>query len=327
MEREMRLASVGLAVLTLVVILVAVGGSGGSPDGISVREQTIAAGNVSGGTVTLSVDSRLGHRGGTAENVSVLVRAIDEETGFVTTQGTRAIGSVSGNREVSVVQNLSVPRKGTYEIETVVFADGQRVSSGRTRVTGISALQPDYARTGVEFHRFEGFDTGGLPPIQFSIEGVTDNRTTLNVSTYLTNAGDQPNDQLTVTFLARQVDSNIVADKTVVSVGTIEPGRTTTPAASLTVPDNYNYRLVAIVQKDGVIVATAQSTATLNPSNPVSVETDQGGQDTLETGDFERETPEPAQQRETASGSGPGFTPVAVVVALVVLGLVARHRE
>lgn len=343
MERESMLAG-GAIVVVAVALLVAAtvpgalaeGQTTDEPSRLDVREQTIAAGAVSGGSATLRVDSRLRHVGGPAENVTVLLRAVDTETQMVATEQTSELRTIEDNREVSVVQNLSVPRNGEYRVRTIVFADGRRVASGTKTVSGVGALQPEYAQTGIEFHSFEGYGTSELPPIHFSIADTAGDEATLNVSAYLTNAGDEPNEALDVTLLARQADSNIVADKTVVGVGTVEPGRTASPSAELTVPDEYNYKLMAIAQKDDVIVDTAQATATLDPDQSVTVNNSED-EDTLDTSDFEdgadggdgeadgRE--DGGEESETVSGSGPGFGFLVAVIALVASALLLRRNQ
>jgi hypothetical protein len=339
MDREMKLVGAAGAVLVAAALFVVV--SPGAladatpdppPSELTVREQTIAAGEVTGGTATLSVRSRLSHGGGPGENVTVLVRAVNLDTDLVAAETTEEVGSVEGTREVPVVQNVSVDREGDYRIETLVYQDGERVASGRKTVRGVGGLQPAYARTGVEFHSFEGFGSGQLPPIQFSITETAGSSATLNVTAYLSNTGDVANDELKITLLARQADSNIVADRSVKRVGSIRPGRTATPSTLLTVPDDYNYKLMAIVQNDGVLVGTAQAAATLNPNQTVTIDTNNSTADTLDTSDFEtdegvQQTERAPDERETTSSSGPGFGVGAVAVAVLVVAIYARRFQ
>lgn len=339
MDREMKLVGAAGAVLVAAALFVVV--SPGAladatpdppPSELTVREQTIAAGEVTGGTATLSVRSRLSHGGGPGENVTVLVRAVNLDTDLVAAETTEEVGSVEGTREVPVVQNVSVDREGDYRIETIVYQDGERVASGRKTVRGVGGLQPAYARTGVEFHSFEGFGSGQLPPIQFSITETAGSSATLNVTAYLSNTGDVANDELQITLLARQADSNIVADRSVKRVGSIRPGRTATPSTLLTVPDDYNYKLMAIVQNDGVLVGTAQAAATLNPNQTVTIDTNNSTADTLDTSDFEtdegvQQTERAPDERETTSSSGPGFGVGAVAVAVLVVAIYARRFQ
>ena len=338
MERETKLLGAAGAVLVAAALFVAVAPGALAdatpdppPSELSVREQTIAAGDVTGGTATLSVRSRLSHDGGPGENVTVLVRAVDLDTDLVAAETTEEVGSVEGTREVPVVQNISVDRDGDYRIETIVFQDGERVASGAKTVRGVGGLQPAYARTGVEFHSFEGFGSGQLPPIQFSITETAGPSATLNVTAYLTNTGDVENDQLRITFLARQADSNIVADRSVRQVGSIRPGRTATPATLLTVPDDYNYKLMAIVQNDGVLIGTAQAAATLNPNQTVTVDANNSTTDTLDTSDFEtdegvRQT-ESAAEAQTTGSARPGFGVGVAAVAVLVVAIYARRFQ
>lgn len=340
MERETKLVGAAGAVLVAAALFVVVAPGALAdatpdppPSELTVREQTIAAGEITGGTATLSVRSRLSHDGGPGENVTVLVRAVDLDTDLVAATTTRTVGSVEGTREVPVVHNMGVDREGDYRIETIVYQDAERVASGRKTVRGVGGLQPAYARTGVEFHSFEGFGSGQLPPIQFSIVETEGSSATLNVTAYLTNTGDVANDQLQITFLARQADSNIIADRQIRQVGSVRPGRTATPSTLLTVPDNYNYKLMAIVQNDDVLIGTAQAAATLNPNQTVTVNTTNATADTLDTSDFDMDSEETEQpereagERGTTSEGGPGFGVGVAALAVLVVAIYARRFQ
>ncbi|MFC7019070.1 MULTISPECIES: DUF7490 domain-containing protein [Haloarcula] len=299
------------------------------PSHLDLRETTVNATDVGGESVTLVLDSRIAHRGGTARNVTVETRVVDAETGLVTTTRRQSLGNVTGEREVSVETELTVEREGGYRIETLVFADGERRTTSRTEVRNVDALTPAYARSSVSFHRFEG-SAAGLRPIAYRIQSVADNRTTLNVSVYFTNRGDEPAGDLTLRLRARQADSNVVADETRLRVGQIRPGRTETVTAELTVPDGYNYWLDGILLSDGVIVATESAPANLDPQETLAVnETrrDVGFQsgDFAEEPERERATEAPARE-STVGGSGPGFTAVAALTALLA-GTIALARR
>ncbi|MFB6308119.1 MAG: PGF-CTERM sorting domain-containing protein, partial [Haloarculaceae archaeon] len=240
------------------------------PSQLDLRpDSPIAVQSVRGETVTLRLDSRLAHRGGPAENVTVEVRAIDAETGLLADSVTTDVGDIEGDREVSVPTNITVERAGGYRLETIVYEDGERVTSGRRTISGVGTLTPEYARSSVQFQRF---DTQGadLPTITYAIENVSDGRTTMRVSTYLTNTGDESAGDVTLLVRARQADSNVIADTTTVRTGTIRPGRTITQEVELSVPDGYNYWLDAILMKDGVVVGTASEPANLDPTETLT---------------------------------------------------------
>ena len=299
---------------------------------LDIREVTIAPGAVSGQTATLSIEARLTHRRGPSNNVTVLYRAVDAQSGLLEASREVSVGTVTEDRELAVVGNLSVEREGSYRIRTVVFQDGARVAERTTEVRGVGTLQPAYARTTVGFHRFaeSGAD---LPVIEYSIADVTGNRTTLQVSAALTNAGDTRAGGLRLELTARQADSNIVADRETVEVGQIAPGETATPTTELTVADGYNYYLDAVLWKDGVIVGTARSAANLNPTERLRVN-ETRREIGLQVGDFEDGVSTKAPTRErtptpmpeaTAAGGQPGFTVISAILAVAAMAMAGRY--
>jgi len=294
------------------------------PAALGVADLYIAPGPVSGDEATLAVETRIDHRGGPAENVTLLLRAVGLESGLVETTREVDVAPIAGDREVAVVENLTVPREGGYRIEAVAYVDGERRASGSKSVRGVGSLQPEYARTTVRFHRFSRTDQ---PSIEYSIAGVSDDRATLRVRTFLTNAGGEAPDGLRLALTARQAESGIVADEADVEVGSIAPGRTATPEAEIVVPDGYNYYLDAVLWKDGVIVGSARSVANLDPQETISanVTTRDVG---LEVSDFERDgegAPERERPAATESAGQPGFTAALGVVALFGAVLLARR--
>jgi len=337
MDPERTLAAGAAVVLAATVLLAAlVPGIVATPEEEDVRpsrfdvtETTITPGEVGGTTATLSVTTRLDHFGGEAENVTVLVRATDADTGLVTTTVRKDLGTVEGDREVAVTANLSVPREGGYRIETIVYDDGRRVRTGETTVRGVGTLRPDYAESSLDFERFDGAPAS-FPAVEYSVESVEGNRTTLNVSAYLTNAGDEPAGDVRLVVTARQVDSNIVADRASTAVESVRAGRTVTPSVELEVPSRYNYYLDAVLWRDDVIVSTARAPASLDPTEVVRTNTTTR-ETGLEVGDFaEEEERTPAEEpqstgRPITESAGPGFGVGAAVVALVGAGLLARR--
>lgn len=292
---------------------------------LAIQDTTIGAGQVSGETATLTVTSYLRHDGGPAENVTVVYRAIDTDTGLIATTVKREVGTVSGGGELTVTGNVSVERQGGYQIATFVYRNDRRVEAARTTVNGVGELQPSYADSTLRFHRFEGLSN--LPAVQYSIADVEGNRTTMDVSTFLTNAGDEPAGNLRVVVQARQADSNIVADRAEMRVREVTPGATTSPSTTLTVADGYNYYLDAVLYRDGVIVGTTQSAANLNPTETLS--TNETHRDVgLEVKDFEQGRGDRAIDEPTPTPidtEQPGFSIGAVAAALFILVLLVRR--
>ncbi|WP_152042692.1 DUF7490 domain-containing protein [Salinigranum salinum] len=295
------------------------------PGPVRIAETTIAPGTVSGETTVLHVQTRLDHRGNPTENVSVRFRATDAESGFVAATETVEVGTLERDGETLVETNLTVEREGGYRIEATVFRDDERIGTGGKVVSGLGGLTPEYARTSVGFSQSEA-----LPPVAFSVASVENDRTTLDLAATLTNRGDGPSEDLRVTVVLRQADSNIVAARSEAQVGTIRPGRTEQVTTQVAVPSEYNYYIDAVLWKDGVVVDTARSAANLDPTERISVnetrrEVDLRVEDF--SGDDDRvETAEPEATFETSS-SAPGFGVGVAVVALLSLALLARRWD
>lgn len=291
-------------------------------------ESTLRAVDVGGETVSLQVDTRITHHGGPAENVTVELRAVDAETGLLADRQVTELGTVTGGRTVSVRSNLTVERAGGYRIETLVYEDGRLETQGRRSIRGVESLTPAYARSSIRFHEFGGSD-GNVPSITYSVVSVENERVRLNVSTFLTNGGDEPAGDVSLRLRARQAESNAIADQTTVPVDTIRPGRTRSLSAALSVPDEYNYWLDAVLVRDGVIVQTASEPANLNPTRTIErdvTETEVG----FSSGDFAAtDQPDRGDDRPTgtASASGPGFGTAVALAALVAVGLLAIRRK
>ncbi|MFC7128384.1 DUF7490 domain-containing protein [Haloferax chudinovii] len=294
------------------------------PGPVDVAGVSIAAGQATGETVTLEIETRIDHRGNPTENVSVLVRAVDAESGLLTTTQELDVGTLSKAGETATTTNLTVPREGGYDVEVVLYSDDERVDEARKSVRGVSAIKPPYLRSTTSFT-----DSEALPPVSFAIAETGEDRTTLDLTATLTNAGDAPAEDLSVLFVLRQAESNIVASRTTVDAGTIETGRTETVDASASVPNDYNYYIDAVLLRDGVVIDTARGAANLNPTRTISV--NQTREDVeLRVEDFENgdggDAPQATDYEQTeTSSSAPGFGPLVAVVGLLAAVFVARR--
>jgi PGF-CTERM protein len=302
---------------------------------LELREAPIAPANATGDEVTLEVTNWLAHTGAPVENVSLLVRVTDTDSGLIATRTRTDVGTVDADGDYPVVTNVTVDRTGGYDIETLVFADDERVARGTASVDGLSAIRPDVPGSGLNFHRF---GSAGLPTITYSIESAAAGDVRMNATAFLTNQGSRPAEDLELLIRARQSDSNIVADRAVVPVSDVRPGRTAQPGVSLTVPDNYTYRLDAVLTRDDVIVDARSAVADLDPVRNVSVNRSTESVD-LDADDFDEEDdasvddagdrPETtATGYDTDGGNGPGFgAALALVAVLGTATLLARRHS
>lgn len=300
------------------------------PSRVDLVELTIAPGAVGGENATIRATPYVRQRGGDAENVTVLLRAVDQDTGFVAATRELEYGTLKNDVEVAASGALTVERQGDYDIEAVVYVNGSRVERGSREVRGVGSLTPAYRDTPLRFQEFDA----GMPVIEYQIRNVEDNRSTLAVSTYLTNTGASPTNDLRLVLTARQNGSNVVADRTTVDVARIGSGKTATPSGELVVPDDYNYYLDAVLWRDGTVVATARSTANLAPGTGLTVDENASRDETFEAGEFERSEEDDGnggggdEQPPTTieSGGQPGFGVAVSALALLAAALVARRQ-
>lgn len=360
MNREAALiaAAVALAAVTTVGALAVPGAVANpttsesvEPPGFAqVVEVTFAAEEVSGGTATLSIDTYLAHEGGDVENVTVVHRATDTATGLVEATTELEVGDLdgvetvdgddrrsdlrhrfgsAGHTEHVVPGEIDLPREGDYEIETIVYEDDARVETVGRTIEGVDSLTPTYADTDVGFHHFGsryGYGSSSLPAIRYAVDSVDGGEVTLEVASMLTNSGDDLESGLAVELVARQADSNVVADSATVDPGTIDPGETVQPTVDLTVPEGYDYSLDATLWKDGSIVGTERVAANIGPGELTVEDADREGG--LQVSDFETDGEFDGVPDGDDAGDGtPGFGVVAGLLAFLLAVALARQFE
>lgn len=340
MQREKLLAG-GLAAIVVVTLLTAtlVPGILSSVDDdvsqghlhLNEGDSTIRVLSVPGDVVELQLDSRIAHTGGPTENVTLEVRAIDDDSGLLADDQEQSVGEVSSGRTVSIPTNVTVPREGGYTIETILYQDGVREGKWDRSISGVDSLTPDYARSSIEFQRFRANDEG-FGAVATSVRSTSGDRATLNVTSHLRNSGSTSSGDVRVRVRARQAESNLVADSTTTRIGSIDPGVTRGVGADLTVPDRYNYWIDAILLSDGVVVGTATAPANLLPNETLDRSAPEDEEDGFSTGDFAEDGDDGAQsdrgdQTTTATPAGPGFGAAAALVAIVAAALLAARRQ
>ena len=331
-ESALAIAAVGVVALALLVAAVVPGAVADPSEGDPIRpgpvriaDVAVQPGNVSASTAVLRVDTSLAHYGNPTRNVTVRVRAIDSESGFVETTETVRVGDLSGDREVTAPANLTVRREGGYRIETVVYRDGERIAAESGTVSGLEGLTPEWAKSSVRFA-----ETGALPALSYSIAESDDNRTSLAIEAALTNGGDDSAENLRLTIVLRQAESNVVAARQSASVGAVGPLETATAGTEVTVPSGYNYYVDAILWKGDVVVDTARSAANLDPTRQISVEQTETEVE-FEASDFESQdgggggesSPSPTE----TGASTPGFGAGVAVAAILAVALLVWRRE
>lgn len=331
-ERQFIAAAAAVALVSTAVVVVVPGALATPSDDpvrpgrVSLVDVTVAENGVTGETATLTVETRLSHGGPPAPNVTVAVRALDADSGLLTTSHDVEVGTVTGERERVARTNLTVPREGGYRIETVVYVDGRRTDAGTRTVSGLSALTPPRSQSTVAFA-----DTGAVPPVTVSVENASGDQTRLGVTTALANGGDEAVSDLAVRVVLRQAESNVLAADRTTAVGRVRPGRTADATVDVAVPAEFNYRVDAVLLRDGVVLDTAVGAVNLDPRRTVDPDVTEQ-EVTFDAGEFERgdgrdrDRPQ-ATEGPVSGGGAPGFGPLAPVVAALALAALALTRS
>lgn len=300
------------------------------PGPVDVAELSVQPGAVAGGTADLALEAQVSHAGNPTGNVSVRFRAIDAESGFVVAERRTDLGRLAAGGWHPANASLRVAREGGYVLESTLFRDDRPVDTVRREVSGMAALTPEYAETGVAFT-----EQGTVPTVLVSVGSVSGNQTELSVAASLTNQADEASDDLRTVVVVRQADSNVVAGEAETDVGRIRAGRTERASATVSVPSEYNYYVDVALYKDGVLVDTTRSVANLDPTERVDPNVTERDVE-FAVSDFESDTG-PEQTTESAGGdpdgargsggSVPGFGPIAALAAVALAAVAAYARS
>lgn len=328
MRAEALLISVAVVALAVVVVAtLAIPGFVADPTvteqpaRLDVEESTLQTSEVTAETATFDVTAYIQHHGGAAENVSVVVRATDEESGVVVDTTTRSLGALQESGEHDLTVPVTVPREGSYTIASILYVDGERTDVARTTIRGVEALTPPHADSRIEFHDFVE-----RPSVEYTIESVEDDTVTLSVWSYLTNTGDSAESDLRLEVTARQAESNVVAAREEVTVGSIEAGRTAPTEVTVTVPDEYNYYLDATLWRDDVVIDSTITAANLDPRETIAVnETREPVRFEAEAFETDRDPDRPEEEFSELEEEQPGFGLVAAIIGIAG-GLFAVRR-
>jgi PGF-CTERM protein len=296
------------------------------PGHVNVVDAAVSTGDITGQHAELTLHTTLRHRGNPTENVSIRFRAVDTGSGLLVDETTTQVGSLHNGGEREVLGTLSVPREGGYRLGATVYRNNTRVDSFSREVRGVSALTPAYAESNVSFT-----EDAVLDPVSVSIVEATEDRTTLRLGGWLTADGPSDDADLSVTFIVRQAESNVVAARTTVDAAELREGRSEMATAEVSVPSEYNYYIDAVLIRDGVIIDTAPGVVNLDPTE--TIDANRTTQDVeFEAGDFAADDGEQRTEPDRRTEGGtvtetPGFGPVVAIVALLGATLLARWRR
>ncbi|MDD1674691.1 MAG: hypothetical protein LUQ13_03515 [Methanomicrobiales archaeon] len=292
----MRAQSVFLGVLLLILVLLSAGCLKESQ--LAVTGITVAPKTVTAATVVLNVTTSAENVNGFGNGLSRLVlQAFDTGTGLLAYESTQEIGVIARREAVRVHSEISLPHQGSYRLIATVFDGNERKAQGEITVSSLERLPTDDARTAV-----------AITGMDFIVRGVTEGRAAIEADVFFTNQGTDPSPPFTVEIKAREKDARLVADRQWTMLGSIRSGSTVMQNVTITVPDQYNYEVEAILWRDDVIIQQGTGNVFLAPSAKIAA-----GEEfvtrTIETGKFvSAEQRTPPSSESAGIPRQPGFT-------------------
>ncbi|VVB88592.1 Uncharacterised protein [uncultured archaeon] len=287
----------------------------------SIREVDVKPVEVTSSLVQVNVTTFIYHGEGEANNASMLIRAINSNTGLLETEVSAPIPESDGDKTVTASANLKVDRNGNYDLKILLYDNGTIRDSGSVRISGLNALTPAIKNIGVAVNN-----------IDFVVTGTSAGRATIRSDIYLDNKEASPSGNMNMIVKARQADSNLLADKRSSETGVIAGEATAVRSVQLDMPDSYNYMIVVELWNGDVLVNTWEKALMLAPTKMVPKESVEKNMN-IEVSKFVREDGAPVPTMTIAPSYAvtpkmqqPGFEAIAAIVALITV-IALRRRS
>jgi len=280
--------------------------------GIEVAPVAVTAGDVTL-NVSVSVERTSGSGAG---RPTLIVRAIDTGTGLRVNESSGEIALVGGGGAIIASSDIVLPRRGSYRLEAQVFEDGKRRASGELTVSSLERLPPDDART-----------TATMVDMDFIVRSVAQGRATIMAEVSFTNEGSEPSLPLSIEVKAREFDAGLLGDRQWTTLDPVRPGATVVRNVTLSVPDQYNYEVEAVLWRGDVIVERGSRPLLLVPN----ATKESGGTEfttrTIRTGEFVVPTDTGQSTGLPAPTRAPGFgAPLSLIGLLSLFTLRRCHH-
>jgi hypothetical protein len=279
---------------------------------LEIANVDISSEKIRSSYVDLNVTTEIKSRFADSNNVSLLLKVYDTDTGFLDMQRDVFIGSVKNGENVFIPIEISLLKEGGYRMEVQLLEDDQKKRSHRLDISNLDSLTPDVADIGIE-----------IGDVDFIVKGVVDNKVELQADIYLSNEGRVLSDDYRILIKARERDASLLADKAWTNTGSILPETTKIISVGMTVPKDYNYIVDVIIWDKDTIIKRGESEIQLSPETVLDKDT-VVQKKVINAEDFEEILVEEVSE-EGAEEALPGFT---ILFALAsILSVVVIHRR
>ena len=292
------------------------------PASFSIRELDVKPVEVTSSLIEINVTAYIYHIEGEARNATMLIRAINSNTGLHEAEVSTPIPESDSDKTVTASAKLKVERNGNYDLRILLYDNGSIRESGSVGIKGLNALTPAAKQSGVAVNN-----------IDFIVAGASGGIASIRSDIYLENKWAAPSENMNMIVKARQAESNLLADKKTSETGVIAGEATSIKSVQLDVPEDYNYMMVVELWKGDVLVNTWEKALMLAPTKTVPKESVEKKMN-IEVSKFLREGGAPPVPGVTMTVSPsyattpkmePGFEAIVAIAALIIV-IVLRRR-
>jgi len=279
---------------------------------LEISNVDISSDKIRSSYVDLNITTEIKSNFADSDNVSLLLKVYDKETGFLDMQRDVFIGSVENGEAVFIPIEISLLKEGGYRMEVQLLEDDQKKRSRQLEISNLDSLTPDVADIGIE-----------IGDVDFIVKGVVDNKVELQADIYLSNEGRALSDDYRVLIKARERDASLLADKAWTNTGSILPETTKIVSVGMTVPKDYNYIVDVIIWDKDTIIKRGESEIQLSPETVLDKDT-VVQKKVINAEDFEERFVD--EVSDEAVDETPGFTILFALASILVVAFIHRRR-
>jgi hypothetical protein len=265
----------------------------------NIKSMDISADRIGTAFVDLNVTTYIEKYGDSKKNTSLLLKAYSKESGLLEAKKEVKLGVLKKGDTKLVSQNLSLPKKGGYDLRSVLFEESTQKSNGEIQIYNLDVLPSDVQDIGLE-----------IPGIDFRVGGIEGGKVFVESDIYLTNEGKETSHDFRMLVKVREMDAGLLADKVWTQTGEVRPETTVIRSVNLTIPDQYNYIVEVLIWNNDTIVKRGEGYIQLSPKIKIQ-EKNTTETRKIQTSEFKNsELANDAPQAESGEGepkATPGF--------------------
>jgi hypothetical protein len=119
------------------------------PAYFSIREVDVKPVEVTSSLIEVNVTAYIYHSEGKAKNATMLIRAINSDTGLHEAEVSAPIPESDSDKTVTASAKLKVERNGNYDFKILLYDNGSIRESGSVGIKGLNSLTPAAKQSGI----------------------------------------------------------------------------------------------------------------------------------------------------------------------------------